>query len=71
MDVNLDEVYIEGKTFEHKEAIKGIKLSDRPGIFQWDGSSKTWRAKVHDHEIDGLAEEVKEKCPGCDLHVVT
>jgi len=63
------EVYIEGKTFDCKDQIKGITRLERR-VFQWDPASKSWRARVHDDEIDGLAEEVAGKCAGCALRVV-
>lgn len=65
----MDTVYVEGKTYDFKEEIKAIKRSNAR-VFSWDSTTKSWRAKVHDHEIDGLAAEVAEKCPGCSLRTV-
>lgn len=67
----MDEVFVEGKTFDHKDTIKDIKVEDHR-VFKWDMATKTWRAKVHDYEIDDLAEEVRERThQACKLRVVT
>lgn len=62
--------YIDGKTYEHKETIKGIVDSKQNRVFSWDASMKEWVAKdVPDEGIDKLAEIVKRRCPGCSLRV--
>ena len=63
--------FIGGKTYPHRDAIKGIEDEQGQRVFRWEPNMKRWETKIPDDAIDELADTVKERCPGCELHVDT
>lgn len=64
-------VFVDGKTYDHRETIKKFTDKENRRLFRWQPALKRWEAKIADSEIDELAEQVKTCCPGCSLHVDT